>query len=493
MKRFSFLTILVLLGLVFSTSAFAPPAQTPEPTAGPKPFEGLTLKISSIADAYASVFRGKEADISSQLGLRMEFDNTPPQDAYNKDMLDFAAGTPTHDIVLFEPAWLADYAPYLEPIENLAKQFNLDYKLDDVSPLFKLTYMQWNGVIYTVPFDGDQHVLFYNTDAFNSEKNKADFKAQFGYDLVPPDTWDQYADMAKFFSGRDWAGTGKPGYGAAEAWQRGGYAFWWWADKFLAYGGVWFDENMKPLINSPAGVKALENTLAIKPYVPPGTANFGYPELENSFIKGDIPMVIQWTSTGKSAMDPTMSLIVGKVGAKLSPGVKRPDGSIFRRPGLPTGWVAGIPKDSPNKEAAARVLAIISQPDWALHVALLPTTYVDPWRQSSFSSPQFANQWPAFPDFSKQFAEALSKTAETGCPDLQVPGTFEYWNAADTEISAAIAGNKTAQQALDDAAAEWDNITQRLGADKQKVAWNLEYDQMKKLSIKYEPDVALGK
>ena len=68
---------------------------------------GLTLKISSVADPYASVFRLHKEAIS-KLGIDMVFDNNPPQDTYSKNMLDFAAGTSTYDIVLFMPAWLAD-------------------------------------------------------------------------------------------------------------------------------------------------------------------------------------------------------------------------------------------------------------------------------------------------------------------------------------------------------------------------------------------------
>jgi multiple sugar transport system substrate-binding protein len=450
---------------------------------------GLTLKISSVADPYASVFRLHEEAIS-KLGIDMVFDNNPPQDTYSKNMLDFAAGTSTYDIVLFMPAWLADYSRHLEPIGNLSSKYGLDFKLDDIVRTYRDVYIRWNGVDYAVPFDGDQHILFYNKKAFSSQINKNAFKKEYGYELAPPDTWDEYRAMAKFFNGRDWDGDGKTEYGVGEAWQRGGYAFWWWATKFLGNGGVWFDEDMNPLINGPSGIKALENTLAIKPYTPPGTANFGYPELEAAFLNGEVPMVIQWASTGKSAKDPNVSNIVNDVGATLVPGSRDKYGSIYRRPGLPTGWIAGIPKYSKNKEAAARVLDIISTPEASLQAAMLSTTYVDPWRKSSYYSDEWSNLWPNDPVYSKDYAAALRTTAETGFPDLQVPGTYEYWNSLDREISEAIAGNKTAEEALDEAAKEWNKITKRLGFAKQKKAWNLQYNALKSLGIKYRPELA---
>ena len=56
-------------------------------------------------------------------------------------------------------------------------------------------------------------------------------------------------------------------------------------------------------------------------------------------------------------------------------------------------------------------------------------------------------------------------------PDLQIPGQDEYVKVADAEISGALSGTKSAQQALDDAVAEWNNITDRLGRDQQLMYW----------------------
>ncbi len=456
----------------------------------PPRFEGVTLHISSIADIYAQGFSRFEDDIYAKFGIKMEFDNTAPQDAYKKDMLEFSAETATHDIVLFMPAWLPDYAPHLEPMGDLAKQYNLDFKLDDVVPIFQKFYTEWDGEFYTVPWDGDQHNLYYNKGAFNNPKMQEQFKEEYGYDLLVPETWDQYRDVANFFNGKDWNDDGKNEFGVAEAWQRGGYAFWWWANKFLGFGGVWFDEDMKPLINGPVGIRALENTLSIKESVPPGTANFGYPELENAFIKGEVPMVMQWDSTGKRCKDPSASTIVDQCGIAMLPGSEAADGTVIHRPGLPTGWTMGIPKYSTNKEAAAYLLQYISDFEHSLINAMDPAIGADPWRKSHFEDPKWLTMWPDDPEYSEAYIDVLQKTVEMGVPDLQIPGSYEYWQAADREIAEAIAGNKTAQEAMDAAAAEWENITDRYGRDTQRTAWNKQLEGMKSLGITYMPDLA---
>jgi hypothetical protein len=44
---------------------------------------------------------------------------------------------------------------------------------------------------------------WFRYDWFNDEKNKADFKAKYGYDLGVPVNWSAYEDIAEFFTGRE--------------------------------------------------------------------------------------------------------------------------------------------------------------------------------------------------------------------------------------------------------------------------------------------------
>ena len=46
-------------------------------------------------------------------------------------------------------------------------------------------------------------------------------------------------------------------------------------------------------------------------------------------------------------------------------------------------------------------------------------------------------------------------------------GAFEYFDALDFGISQAVAGNMSAQEALDGVAATWEEITDRLGRESQ--------------------------
>lgn len=490
-RRIAAGTAIAIAGALAITACTGPA----EDGLGPMPkgdkFDGVTLNISAIADAYVQGFKKYEKQIHDELGISMKFDVVPPADAYTKDMLEFRSGKSSHDIVLLQPANLADYSPHLRPLDKLASELKLSFDNGDIESVYKDVYTSWAGTTYTVPWDGDQHNLFYNVAAFDRPENKAGFQAAYGYALEPPKTWQEYHDAAEYFSSHDWNGDGKKKYGVAEAWQQGGYSAWWWTNKFGSYGGVWFDDDMKPLIDSPSGIKALQASVDIVRFTPPGTLNFGYPELEAALLKQQVPMVIQWSSTGKAAQDPSVSTIAGNVGVSVVPGVKLSDGSITHRPALPTGWSAGIPKGSKKAAAAAYLLQWISQPKHALTLALDPKTAIDPWRTSSF---QDANAWEkAFPGNAKygdDFVSVQKQTVETGMPDLQIPGSNEYLLALSAEINNALAGKKPAEKALHDAAAAWDTITDKLGRDKQLAAWRHQQDAMKKIGVEYRPDWA---
>ena len=51
--------------------------------------------------------------------------------------------------------------------------------------------------------------------------------------------------------------------------------------------------------------------------------------------------------------------------------------------------------------------------------------------------------------------------------DLRITGSAEYLQTLDVEIARAVAGEVTPQEALDNVAAQWNEITERLGKEAQ--------------------------
>ena len=485
------------VGLGLGATALAPHVIDPSPVAAQGPggkaprFDGVTLQVSAVDVSYMQAFKLFEPELQQQYGIKMTYDTIQDQ-LYQRDMLEFSGGTASHDLILLQPGWLADYSRHLEPLEPLARKYGVDLDLgEDVLPAFRTT-MHWDNVLLGVPFDADQLQFLYNKPAFERPENRNAFRAKYGYELKPPDTWDQYRDMAEFFGTTDWVGDGKKRFGLVEAWRRGLWSYSWWLCRFASYGGVYFDESMKPLINTPAARKALDNMLALRKFAPPAITTASNPEMRAIFTNGDAPMIINFSSLARVVMSPSASKIVGQVGVSVVPGVKR-GAEVYRRPSFGGGgWLLAVPKYAKNRDAAFLVLAFLSQPGPALTMALDFRAGVDPWRRSVLQSPKWYDTWPDHKEYVRQLLAVTEETPRSGIPDLQIPGSDQYRTALGTEINVALVGDKQPQQALDDAARAWQEITDRFGRDQQKALWTKQYDALKKLGIVYRPELAAG-
>jgi multiple sugar transport system substrate-binding protein len=56
-------------------------------------------------------------------------------------------------------------------------------------------------------------------------------------------------------------------------------------------------------------------------------------------------------------------------------------------------------------------------------------------------------------------------------PYLRIPGTFEYWLSLDTNLSRALLGELSPEEALQVTADEWERITDRFGRDRQRASY----------------------
>jgi multiple sugar transport system substrate-binding protein len=457
--------------------------------AGPAPnFHGVTLQVSATESVYVTAFEHLAPALKAKYDITMAFDTVSTDAEYSREMLEFTSHKASHDIVLVMPNWLADYSPHLEPLEPLAKKWNLDLNLGtyDVLP-DSLAYTTWSETLITLPWSSGQLQLFYNTDAFGRAENKRAFKARYRYDLMPPQTWDQYRDMAQFFATTDWVGDGKKRYGTSESWRSGLWAYNWWLARFGAYGGIPFNDRMEPLVNTAAGLKALGQMLAVEKYAIPGLATITNPQTRVFFLKGDAPMHLNFSSMARQTQDPSQSSIVGKVGITMVPGVTAGN-TVYRRPPTPAAWMIGIPRYARNKDAAIHVLAYANQPAQVLEMALDPKAQINPWRLSVLDAPEWRTMWS--PAYASMVARVTELTARAAMLDLMIPGSEEYVYRLGEQINLALVGQKSPKQALNDGAKAWEDITARLGRERQIELWKVQLDALRRRGIVYRPQLA---
>lgn len=495
-KRISlFVVIVMLLQILVACSSATPVAktdtpvaanpQTVEPTANQTEaqptidqsknpqFNGEKVTVVTESPSAFAYWQAEAPKIKELFGIELDLQAVPYESLYENLVTELAGGATTgYDVVTFPPRYNGDFmgGDFLEPLDKYIAQYSID--ADDIMPRFRDLYMKWNGVTYAVPIDGDIFVLYYRTDLFENADEKASFKAKYGYELVPPKTWDEYKDVAEFFTrkaGDTLAGKtlSEPFFGTAEEY-RVPDMFYLWLARFGSLGGQYFDADMNPQINNEAGITALKEYIDVLKFNPEGAINSGWTEVNGELLQGQVAMGIHWTDEAKSQNDPSQSKVVGLLGDALMPGSKNADGSITVASPMAYGRVLAIPKTSQHKDAAFQVIRYITSKDVSLLEVSSSATGLDPFRLSHLERlSEWVTQWPGL----AQHAEVDKANLAVGYPELTLPGTLQYLEAASREFSRAANGEITAEVALANVETQWQTITDQIGRENQIKLW----------------------
>jgi multiple sugar transport system substrate-binding protein len=455
------------------------------PAEAAKPYEGTTVKVIVNAEYVKYAMSLIEQALLDKHGIKLEVEVIPGEAFVTKTLLEFNNGRSPWDLVMFNPSDFADYSRHFESLEPYIKKLNLDLALDDIAKEYQKSNMYWGDTLYAMPLDGDIHILFYNKVAFERPENKQKLKDKYGYELAPPQTWKQWDDQAAFFYGWGWDGSDNKLFGAGASLKETIYSFVWWMQRFFAYGGQYFDENMKPLINTKPGLRALQEMVDTIQYYPPGVMLFESEEPKTMLIKGEVPMLVSWTSTGKRVGDPNQSLIIDRAGFGMLPG-NEVDGKVIRTVPNTGGRSFAISKYSKVKEATALVLEFVSSPEHSLTIVMNPKTIMDPWRTSHFTSEQFRASFPG----ADRYLDAIKESFQYTVPYPLIPGSVEYRRKLSEMVTRALQKSMTPQQALDQAVEEWDKITRRRGLKRQQEFWKQQMTAMKETGITFRPELA---
>ena len=426
-------------------------------------------------------------DFEKETGAKVNIVLTTFGDLFPRMFTDFSSGTNSFDGGVFAPQWLGDFTAggYLEPLDDFIKK-TPELKWNEVAPFFREFSAQYAGKTYTIPLDGDFQMVYYRRDLWGNAKNRTDFKAKFGYDLRAPRTWKEYRDMAEFFNGMEVGG--KKIAGAIEAQQRNQQSFWILGSRAAAYmqykgtgQGMFFDiNNMKPLINEDGFVRALNDWKEIQKFASPNILNFGTGEVRNGFTKScDAALAIDWGDIGSLSGDKD-SCIKGKLGSTILPGSlevwDREAKKWITRPSVNYapyaafgGWSGAVNAKSKNKDVAFDYLAFLSKPENSNEDVTIGITGFNPYRTSHFASTDLYVKGGMNKTDADLYLKAIkaSLANKNLVLDYRLPGAARYQQAMDVGVSEALSGQKSAKDALDSIAAEWEKITNELGRQKQ--------------------------
>lgn len=479
MRKLSFMIMLALLGALFIVPASA------------QDFSGIKIVVvTQEGSAIGGPAEQYGAEWAEMTGATVEVQRFAFSDLFPKIITALQTGTGEFDVLIYASDWMGDIAGggYVLPIPDELKD---DVEWDDMLPLYRERIANWGGVTYAVPFDGDSHMMYYRKDLVNPDSEfAAEFMDTYGWELDEPQTWNQYRDIAEFFQGRDvdTAGLVAPISGVAEALRPKAQSFWFLMSRTGGYAKIpgdpyfFFDEEMTPLVNSPGWVRGLEDWIAINECCSaPDMLNFDVTNVRAVFPAGQTVFGLDWGDVGPITVDPNSSVVQGLAGFGTLPGAEEywdrasgewvaAEGGVNKAPFIAFGgWVISVAADSENAEAAFDYVKFLSGKDLAGVLATTGGTGVNPLRQSQFDN---LDLWinAGFDEASAtDYLDAVLETIEhpNNIVDLRIPGAFEYFDALDFGISQAVAGNMSAQEALDGVAATWEEITDRLGRESQ--------------------------
>ncbi len=312
-----------------------------------------------------------------------------------------------------------------------------DWNADDLLPAIRggLTV---DGTLYAAPFYGESSMVMYRKDLMEKA----------GMEMPDAPTWEFIRKAAAAMTDRDAeingiCARGKAGWGENMA--------------FLtamsnSFGARWFDMDWKPQFDSPEWKDTLTFYLdMMNESGPAGAANNGFNENLTLFQQGKCGMWIDATVAASFVTNPKDSTVADKVGFALAP-----DNGLGKRGNWLWAWSLAIPASSEKQDIAKDFVSWATGQSYTALVAENEGwANVPPGTRSSL----YANQdyLDAAP-FAKMTLESINAADPqkptvqdvpyTGVQFVAIPEFAGIATQVGQQVSDALAGNQTAEEAL---------------------------------------------
>jgi len=457
----------------------------------PGEFKGQKLTFLGLnnLNKHNVIFRPLLAAWQEYTGAEIEWIDLPQAEIFPRIQQSIASGTVDFDILEGGAPWEGDILGrgLAAPMPDwVAEQIDMG----DYVKLLQAPVGSWDGQTYRVSIDADAHNFNYRSDIFSSADLGSEWTANGGGgEWGPPQTWQQVQAVTQFLNGKQL--DGEDLYGILDVCKPGGgFSWYFFASRATAYAKhpentAWlFDpETLKPYVNNPAFVRAAQDVIDALPFEPADQVNAdlnrtGFEE----FLPGIGSMVHWWCDVGAYVYNSDLSVVQDKVMFSILPG----SDDVYNNSTAAWETLTSGPNFAPNEayigwglyvmqraienkvdKAAWSIAAHLGGKDLGTWMAYYPSGF-QPYRNSSFPEDLWSGAGLP-PEFIKSYlaSQADSYNHPNGAIEPRIPGIFQYYVAAETELAKAFAGEVTAQEALDAAASAWEQITDDLGRDDQ--------------------------
>ena len=286
-----------LIGLGLGCNKGEQPAQPAPPTAaspaaGEKPSSAVTVWWAQWAPSDGLQELGREYE--KETGVAIKVHQIPWGSYQDQVFLNFGNKTTSFDIVVGDSQWLGRGATgnlYLDLTDWLPTV--VDIKTIHPGALrYLCEYPGGSGHYFAAPCETDAVGFAYRKDWFEDPAEKKAFKTKYRHELAVPATWDQFRDVAEFFT--------RPAakrFGCALLTGRGydalvmGYQQMMWD-----WGGSWGDPatfKVAGVLNTPAAA-GLQTMKQLLKFAPNSGANLDYGGALEVFTGGGTAMAMNY-------------------------------------------------------------------------------------------------------------------------------------------------------------------------------------------------------
>jgi multiple sugar transport system substrate-binding protein len=454
------------------------PSEAPPTTE--RPFAGVETSVTVVDDpALAEALQALAGDWQVQTGGTLRTNAITSQE--------LLAAPLTTDTVLFGSRWLGHLVEsrQLRPIDKAALS-GKSLQWADVFELLRLREASWGEQVYALPLGSPVFVCYCRQDWLTR------------FDKQPPRTWQEYHVLVEFFSQEPqrttlaqdatpwapaleplapgWAGLALLARAAPYAKQR---------DQFSTLFSI---DDMRPLIDSPAFVRALQELAADHALAATPVEELTPERIRQRFWRGDVALAWTWASSARDTQtnndDATESSADLDVMVVELPGSTqvydsrskswhdKPPESPRTVPllGISGRW-GGISAQSQRPDATLQLLTMLSHPDPARPlVAMSPATTLFRRSQAAVLTPWLESQADGkLKGYADSVAAALSSQEFLSAP--RIPGQQRYLAALDEAVASVLNQSATPADALTRCAQTWQAITLELDTEKQRTAY----------------------
>lgn len=377
--------------------------------------------------------RAAADDYSKMKGTKVEIVQAPYANVFEQGANAGATKSGVFDIILMDDPWIPFFAEngHLEDLTPFFKNAGLEGPdTDFLSKSLAICRNPYNtGPYVCLPYVGNAQMFFYDAAKYK----------EAGVDA--PKTWD---DVLKASQALTKDGGGRY-FGYVFRGGQGNPVVADFMPIFWSYGANMFNEDRtKVTIDTPEGAAAMKTFMALRDVSPKGIESYNANEVGTALAAGTAASSINWPNWVATFEDPAQSKMVGKISYTPIPAGTKPGSSEIGH------WTMGIMSASKNKQEAFDFMLWATSPE---QIKISAERGNPPVRTSVFTDPDLTKQ--------EQFRHypVLMEAIQASTPRPRHPKWPEIENAFGIELSKAVAGTITPEEALKNSQAAVEEIT----------------------------------